>query len=1011
MPFLYSFLTRSSAESAGESPLLPVWVSALPLWEWYPIPNTALSSVDPSPQALGGSGPASKIEAWCGATLKRFGSVYMLGAAGGHGDYAGNEVDAITLNTATPAWTQLRAPSANSEVINFPAQYYLDLRPAPTHTYYGTHFIESINKMFVLGIGGLFGTSFPPMPGGWPYVDDDQGVYSYNVAAGDWDPPETAASMITMGGDSTAQMIVKHQITDDIYMGRGGSGWDKWTAATNTWTHINGNYEQNYAGSAIDPNRNRMLIVGDYAGIVAPRVRDLNGDYVSVTFGGLGPDALKIPVAYPGIVYDEINDKFLVFYNSPQWDSPGSVVEVLRVDAATFSVDAPTITGTKPIGRKNGIQNSVQYVPELGGIVIANKWNDNVMFMRTSNAGISKVTSFELTSTSTGTQPFPVGLALKKGDIPGVPVILGTPDAQVIVKNRWNDGSVKTAIASGLASLTANTPLTLNVMRATTAPSGTDLTAGHIASAAPSASIQIGSIGTVNLSSLLATPSRTWISGPKMVEAHYRSNVGSDATLCVWFHVRLYAGGRMWIRAIVENGYLDVTKADKTYIPTITIGGTVVYNNGGSSLTHYAYTRYAAEGWIGGDPAVTPAFDVDYLTDTKLVPNYWKHSPSSGALDGLTKTYVQMSNGDISALMGNTGFQLDIGLLPNWDALFVASGDARAYRSVLANASSLNSYPIVWRDSSTHLVPKPSDWPHFSIDGGTYNYQAGSLYWEMNHAPSEGYLAYLLTGDYWYYETVLMNTAINYLARNDSLGVGLDRLVQGETRGTAWSLRTSTQMAAIAVDGDDVADDYKTLLSNNIDHYKSVRDSVLGIQELGYLFEYSVDTYAPGTIAPWQQHFVIQSVGMGSDLEPLADMTNYNLVRDQLYKGAVGILGNSSGYCFTNASAYNAKIADGGNNDPVSWYPDWAAVYFATYEMDASGCANTLEGVSGGAPEAAQSGYWGNLLPAIAYAVDHGATGADAAWARLTGSTNWPVVENSGFDDLPVWGIVPRGTP
>ena len=97
---------------------LPAWVAALPLWQWHEIPNTALSSVEPSVRPLGITGPRSKIDAWCGATLKRKGSVYMLGAAGGHGDYAGNEVDALQLNVATPQWVELRGPTPNTDIIN-----------------------------------------------------------------------------------------------------------------------------------------------------------------------------------------------------------------------------------------------------------------------------------------------------------------------------------------------------------------------------------------------------------------------------------------------------------------------------------------------------------------------------------------------------------------------------------------------------------------------------------------------------------------------------------------------------------------------------------------------------------------------------------------------------------------------------------------------------------------------------------------------------------------------------
>jgi len=68
--------------------------------------------------------------------------------------------------------------------------------------------------------------------------------------------------------------------------------------------------------------------------------------------------------------------------------------------------------------------------------------------------------------------------------------------------------------------------------------------------------------------------------------------------------VRLYRTGRIWIRAICENGYLDVNTVDKNYVPAVTIGLATVYTNGGASLSHYANTRWDVEGWIGGDPQI-----------------------------------------------------------------------------------------------------------------------------------------------------------------------------------------------------------------------------------------------------------------------------------------------------------------------------------------------------------------------------------------------------------------------
>ena len=167
---------------------LPAWVAAQPLWKWFEIPNTQLSTVDPLPRALGVIGPRGKIDAWCGASLKRSGSVYMLGAAGGHADYAGNEVNALVLNAQQPHWTQLRAPTPNTEIVGS-TQFYLDGRPSSAHTYYATQFIESLNRMIVFASPGINGQIFPQPPPEFKYVGSKRS-FSFDLELGDWDHPE-----------------------------------------------------------------------------------------------------------------------------------------------------------------------------------------------------------------------------------------------------------------------------------------------------------------------------------------------------------------------------------------------------------------------------------------------------------------------------------------------------------------------------------------------------------------------------------------------------------------------------------------------------------------------------------------------------------------------------------------------------------------------------------------------------------------------------------------------------
>jgi hypothetical protein len=304
-----------------------------------------------------------------------------------------------------------------------------------------------------------------------------------------------------------------------------------------------------------------------------------------------------------------------------------------------------------------------------------------------------------------------------------------------------------------------------------------------------------------------------------MVEAHYRAQVGTDPTLVAWFYVRMYKGGKIWIRTAVENGYVDITTGDKSYAPVVTIGGIVVYNNGGGTLAHYAHTRWTAEGWINGDPQITPKLDTTYLKNSELVPNYITTTADSATLNGLYQTYAPNQNGNWTLDMGNTGYQDMIGILPQWDALYITSGaDSRAYKSVLANASALNSYPIVWDDSVTKLTMIPSNRPNWTVQGTTA-YAAGSLRWDHAHHGSGGYLAYLITGDYYYLETMENQSAMCYLMTSTSKGLGTSRVFKDQTRGMAWCNRTVGQLVAISPAGSVVANDFAQLLSNNTNYW------------------------------------------------------------------------------------------------------------------------------------------------------------------------------------------------
>lgn len=1090
MPHTFPFLMRGPINPIPPPPPPPPPPPAVGLG-WTRLANTRMRTVC-VPNGFGG--PADffgnpvlfsdlfpGIFAWssgCFDTLRN--RMILLG--GGHANYPGNELYAVSLANFTT--TRLTDPTIPTNWNNeTPVRILSDGKPNNRHTYGGVCYIEHADRLCMIGgtptgnPGGFYGDTWTCDMATLQWFDMNPS--GYNLPSG--------ATAIACAYDTNTGFVWVHD-GDYLFV---------YDFLSNSYTRLTAfDFDTGHGTLVVDPVRQKLLLTYSYVYWevdISPGSSYVFSDLIVPTGGG--------PVgAVPGYAYEPDLDRMIAWAGGSPWS--------LDLDARTWTELTFTSGDTPPatVDQLNtGIFNRFAYSPTSKCLVLVRDVDDDAFTLKLTS---SAITTLRLVSSNTGAQPFMAGLAFKKGDVPGIPGA-SIPDYQMDVKRRWNDGSVKHAIISGQVALTANVPLSVTINGGGAPSGGSSLTAADIAAAAPSASFQAGTIGTVNLSSLLASPIRTWITGPEMVECHYRSQIGTDASLAVEFQVRLWKSGKIWIRVIAENGYLNASTSDKTYFPMVIIGGVTAYDNGGVSLLHCAQTRWMAEGWIGGNPDVFASHDPTYLVDSKLVPNYWKRNPSQAALNALTQIYTPMGRGNLTLTMHDTGFQASIGLLPQWDALYAVSADRRAFNSMMANSGHLNSYPIVWRDSSTGRVAKPSDQPNFVIggSGGDSLSTAAGFEWEANHAPSEGYLSYLLTGDYWHYETMLMQCSLIYYILPSNRGSGLTKLINFQTRGWAWSMRTFSHLCGIFPEGDVVAEDFQNVLAYNAYALKANADSLIGVQETGYVYSYDLFTNAyhnPGVLAPWQQHFFIQTMGMGSDLEPLPDMTNWDAARDWMYKGVIGILGATSGYHFPYASQYAIKAAAAATASPSTWYPDWATIWtnsnnmvagtvstgsFAStttqfesadvnddpYNPDAfalvdwsaffvkftsgslngqvflisayskvgsnghfttyspmpfppadgvtfilgalfdNGATNTLQGFGSGAPTVAVTGYWGNLMPAIAYAVDHGASGAAASWARVSGASNFSDIENSsdvgvaGFDDMPQFGIVPRG--
>ena len=347
-------------------PNLPVWMTGLAIGQWFSIPNTSISNADPATTPNGNWGPQSKIFAWNSVVVDTRNSKVYSVAGGGHQDYSGNEVDVLDLEVAIPAWSQVLAPTPNSQLLDCQS-YYADGRPASRHSYYGLTFSEA-NDRFML-FGGAhwcsLGNFFAP-------------ISSYNITANTYNPAGTHPDLPSAFKGTTSFAL--DPSTGDVYAAN-NFVFGRWNRASNTFTTLNptgsGPNSVGEAMSAMDTTRGRILILGGQ-GPTHHHYTLSSNTFASITLTGANPaDVTAVGNAgQASLVYVAAIDRYLVRRG-------GAGGTVYQINPATFDVSifATTNGGSIP-GTQNGPYNKFVYVPRLGGCIYVPDYGGNVWFVR-----------------------------------------------------------------------------------------------------------------------------------------------------------------------------------------------------------------------------------------------------------------------------------------------------------------------------------------------------------------------------------------------------------------------------------------------------------------------------------------------------------------------------------------------------------------------------------------------------------------------------------------------------
>jgi hypothetical protein len=462
---------------------------------------------------------------------------------------------------------------------------------------------------------------------------------------------------------------------------------------------------------------------------------------------------------------------------------------------------------------------------------------------------------------------------------------------QMDVKATNSDGSVRHAVLTiDQPGLAANQTATVMLKAASAGPSGAAIRPADILAKGYDVDVNLSlknANGTttefkVDAAAELAKAAaagslKTWISGPLASEFCVVKALNDH--LDVTLDIRAFKDGavRTDVTVGVESSYQPGLQTFYNYDIKVLDHGHVAYAK--DHIAHYRNSRWHKEIWSGDQPDVHVAQDVRYLESTGAVVGI-------DSSMGVTAASVALPSGANTGPMGSAmiyknmpevGGRGDLGIMPIWNARYLASQDEQALKTMLANADAGGSIPWHYRDEATGdylridqhpnlWMDERTNWPQFGRDGLTNGFAKGTeVGWAFDtaHQPALNYLPYLVTGSQYYLDGLMAQTAYSIASfaphyRGQAQGfIDFDQV-----RSRAWTWRDMSDAAYITPDSNAMKGYFQKVLDNNLNalvqrYVVSGQDDKYGEFE-GFLRH---NTWVDGETMPWQSDFVVLALG------------------------------------------------------------------------------------------------------------------------------------------------------
>ncbi len=352
---------------------------------WTSLTSTTLKSVCPPDTSYPFSSACQYvIGAWSGgiADTKRNRLIIW---GGGHGNYYGNEVYALNLNSNPVTLTRLNNPSPiNSDPTQCPAALS-DGNPNSRHSYDGLTYLANTDKM--LSFGGVVACN------NGSHLED---LWTLDLTSMSWlrmDPVNGASGQQPKDFYTPVPPIAVYDPNSQLaFISDTNQLWS-YNPTTNAYAFINGSANVPYESTAVvDPKRKMIYFVGTTGSTNPGYAGGPNGFFaIDISSGSnyavqnwtsvvTGCDGLA-QAEWPGVAYDSALDRVV------GWPNFGNTVYIFNPDTKSCT------TQTFPNGPPNSVDYNgkvfstgtfgrFQYFPGLDIFALVNFWTNNAYVLK-----------------------------------------------------------------------------------------------------------------------------------------------------------------------------------------------------------------------------------------------------------------------------------------------------------------------------------------------------------------------------------------------------------------------------------------------------------------------------------------------------------------------------------------------------------------------------------------------------------------------------------------------------